>query len=235
MDPIETYKRSFDLVKSHIIESLIYGVILYILGDLVFLIPIVGAIIFSYFYPRLTKWYYTKVTGDNINPDYKTAFLSLLIPNLLTSIGITIIFAVLISILIKLGLTFTDILNISNLQQLISTGLPNLSISLYDLLGIFIGLIIIIIGGIMWILLLYSIYGSILGKVNKLSIYFEKSLILFAYWLVFYIVTDIILYIIGGIFSLVSHLLGSIIVTILNIIFVNPAANLILLLKAKEL
>jgi len=158
-----------------------------------------------------------------------------LIPNLLTSIGITIIFAVLISILIKLGLTFTDILNISNLQQLISTGLPNLSISLYDLLGIFIGLIIIIIGGIMWILLLYSIYGSILGKVNKLSIYFEKSLILFAYWLVFYIVTGIILYIIGGIFSLVSHLLGSVIVTILNIIFVNPAANLILLLKAKEL
>ena len=59
-----------------------------------------------------------------------------MIPNLLTSIGITIIFAVLISILIKLGLTFTDILNINNLQQLISTGLPNLSISLYDLLGI---------------------------------------------------------------------------------------------------
>jgi len=235
MDPIETYKRSFDLVKSHIVESLIYGVILYILGDLVFLIPIIGAIIFSYFYPRLTEWYYTKVTGENINPDYKTAFLSLLIPNILTSIGITIIFAVLISILINSGLTFTDILNISNLQQLISTGLPNLSISLYDLLGIVIGIIIMIIGGIMWILLLYSIYGSILGKVNKLSIYFEKSLILFAYWLVFYIVTGIILYIIGGIFSLVSHLLGSVIVTILNIIFVNPAANLILLLKAKEL
>jgi len=235
MDPIETYKRSFDLVKSHIVESLIYGVILYILGDLVFLIPIIGAIIFSYFYPRLTEWYYTKVTGENINPDYKTAFLSLLIPNILTSIGITIIFAVLISILINSGLTFTDILNINNLQQLISTGLPNLSISLYDLLGIFIGIIIIIVSWIMWILLLYSIYGSILGKVNKLSIYFEKSLILFAYWLVFYIVTGIILYIIGGIFSLVSHLLGSVIVTILNIIFVNPAANLILLLKAKEL
>jgi membrane protein implicated in regulation of membrane protease activity len=60
-------------------------------------------------------------------------------------------------------------------------------------------------------------------------------LILFAYWLVFYIVTDIILYIIGGIFSLVSPLLGSIIVIILSLIFVNPASNLILLLKAKEL
>ena len=235
MDLLEMYKKSFDLVKSHIVESLIYGVTLYILGDLLFLIPIIGAIIFSYVYPRLTKWYYTKVTGDNINPDYKTAFLSLLIPNLLISIGITIILLVLISILIKLGLTFTDILNISNLQQLISTGLHNFSISLYDLLGIVIGIIIIIASGIMWILLLYSIYGSILGKVNKLSIHFEKSLILFAYWLVFYIVTDIILYIVGGIFSLISQLLGSIIVTILSLIFVNPALNLILLLKAKEL
>jgi hypothetical protein len=234
MGLLETYKKSFDLVKNHIVESIIYGIILYILGNLVFLIPIIGAIIFSYFYPRLTKWYYTKVTGDNINPDYKTAFLSLLIPNLLASIGITIILLVLISILLQLGLTFTNILNISNLQQLLLMSLPNFSISPYALLGILIGVIIMIIGGIMWILLLYSIYGSILGKVNKLSIYFDKSLILFAYWLVFYIVAVIILSIIGGIFSLISHLLGSIIVTILNIIFINPASNLILLLKAEE-
>ncbi|EOD42831.1 putative membrane protein [Candidatus Nanobsidianus stetteri] len=235
MDLVETYKKSFDLVKSHIIESLIYGIVFYILGGLLFLIPIVGAIIYSYFYPRLTEWYYTKVTGDNINPDYKTAFLSLLIPNLLASIGITIILAVLISILMQLGLNFTDILNITNLQQSLLMSLPNFSIFLYDLLGIIIGIIIMIIGGIIWILLLYSIYGSILGKVNKLSIYFEKSLILFAYWLVFYIVTDIILLIIGGIFSLILPGLGDIIVTILNIMIVYPASNLILLLKAKEL
>jgi hypothetical protein len=235
MGLLETYKKSIDLVKSHIIESLIYGVILYILGDLVFLIPIIGAIIFSYFYPRLTKWYYTKVTGDNINPDYKTAFISLLIPNLLFSIGITIILLVLISILIQVELNFSDIANISNLNQSISTGLHNFSIPLYILLGIVISMIIILVSGIMWILLLYSIYGSILGKVNKLSIYFEKSLILFAYGLLFYIITDIILIIIGGIFSLISHLLGSMIITILGIIFVYPASNIILLLKAKEL
>jgi hypothetical protein len=235
MGLLEIYKKSFDLVKNNIVESIIYGIILYILQGLLFLIPIIGAIIFSYVYPRLTKWYYPKVTGDNINPDYKTAFLSLLIPNLLTSIGITIILAVLISILLKLGLTFTDILNTANLQQSLLMNLSNFSISLYDLLGMLIGIIIIIIGGIIWILLLYSIYGSILGKVNKLSVYFEKSLILFAYWLVFYIITDIILYIIGGIFSLISSGLGNIIVAILNIMFVYPLSNLILLLKAKEL
>ena len=234
MGLLETYKKSFDLVKNHIVESIIYGIILYILGNLVFLIPIIGAIIFSYVYPRLTKWYYTKVTGENINPDYKTAFLSLLIPNLLASIGITIILVALISILLQLGLSFTNILNISNLQQSLLMGLSNFNIPPYFLLGIFIGIIIMIIGGIMWILLLYSIYGSILGKVNKLSIHFEKSLILLAYWLVFYIIAVIILSIIGGIFSLVSHLLGSIIITILNIIFVNPVSNLILILKAEE-
>jgi hypothetical protein len=235
MGLLEIYKKSIDLVKSHIVESLIYGIIFYILGSLLFLIPIAGAIIYSYFYPRLTNWYYTKVTGDNINPDYKTAFLSLLIPNLLASIGITIILAVLASILIQLGLNPIDILNITNLQQSLPLGLSNFSISPYVLLGIIIGIIIIIAGGIMWLLLLYSIYGSILGKVNKLSINFEKSLILFAYWLVFYIITYIILLIIGGIFSLILPGLGGIIVTILNIIVVYPASNLILLLKAKEL
>jgi len=230
MGLLETYKKSIDLVKDHIVESIIYGISFYILQGLLFLLPIIGAILFSYLYPRLTKWYYTKVTGDNINPDYKTSFLSLLIPNLLFSIGITIILVVLVSILIQLGLTFTNISNINNLQQLISLVLSNFHILPYVLLGIVIGIIIIIVSGIMWILLLYSIYGSIFGKVNKLLIDAEKSLTLFAYWLLFYIIADIILLIIGKI-----PLLGNIIVIILNIMIVYPALNLILLLKAKEL
>jgi hypothetical protein len=230
MGLLEIYKKSIDLVKNHIVESLAYGILFYILWSLLFLLPIIGAIIFSYLYPRLTKWYYSKVTGDNINPDYKTAFLSLLIPNLLFSIGITIILAVLIDIIMHLASTFTNILNINNLQQLILLGLSNFHILPYILLGIVIGIIVIIVSGIMWLLLLYSIYGSILGKVNKLLIDAEKSLTLFAYWLLFYIIADIILLIIGKI-----PLLGNIIVIILNIIFVYPALSLILLLKAKEL
>jgi hypothetical protein len=235
MGLLETYKKSIDLIKNHIIDSLLYGIIFYILWILLFLIPIIGAIIFSYFYPRLTEWYYTKVTGDNINPNYKTSFKSLLIPTLLASIGITIIFALLISILMNLPLTLTNMLNTSNLQQLILTGLSNSHILAYALVDMIISIILLMIGGIAWLLLLYSIYGSILGKVNKLVIDVDKSLILFAYWLVFYIVAGIILSIIGGIFSLILPGLGSIIVAILNIIFVYPALNLILLLKAKEL
>jgi hypothetical protein len=230
MGLLEIYKKSIDLVKNHIVESIIYGILFYILQGLLFLLPIIGAILFSYLYPRLTKWYYTKVTGENINPDYKTSFLSLLIPNILFSIGITIILVVLVIILMQLGLTFTNILNINNLQQLILLGLSNFHILPYVLLGIVVGIIIIIVSVIMWILLLYSIYGSILGKVNKLSIDAEKSLTLFAYWLLFYIIAYIILLIIGKI-----PLLGNIIVIILNIMIVYPALNLILLLKAKEL
>jgi hypothetical protein len=230
MGLLETYKKSIDLVKDHIGESIIYGILFYILQGLLFLLPILGAIIYSYFYPNVVSWYYSKVTGENINPDYKTSFLSLLIPNLLFSIGITIILTVLVIILIQLGLTFTNILNIKNLQQLILLGLSNFHILPYVLLGIVIGIIIIIVSGIMWILLLYSIYRSILGKVNKLSIDAEKSLTLFVYWLLFYIIADIILLIIDKI-----PLLGNIIAIILNIMIVYPASNLILLLKAKEL
>jgi hypothetical protein len=130
----------------------------------------------------------------------------------------------------QLGLTFTNILNINNLQQLILLVYLIFHILPYILLGTVIGIIIIIVSGIMWLLLLYSIYGSILGKVNKLLIDAEKSLTLFAYWLLFYIIADIILLIIGKI-----PLLGNIIVIILNIMIVYPASNLILLLKAKEL
>ena len=235
MGLLETYKKSIYLIKSHIIDSLIFGILFYILWSLLFLLPILGSIIFSYFYPRLTKWYYTKVTGDNINPDYRTSFKSLLIPTLLASIGITIIFALLISILMNLPLALTNMLNTGNLQQLILTGLSNSHILTYALVDMIVSIILLMIGGIAWLLLLYTIYGSILGKVNKLLIDVDKSVTLFAYWLVFYIVAGIILSIISGIFSLIFPLLGSIIVAILNIIVVYPSLNLILLLKAKEL
>jgi len=47
---------------------------------------------------------------------------------------------------------------------------------------------------ILSILLLYTFYGSILGKVNKFSIYFEKSLILLGYILLYTIIASVILF-----------------------------------------
>jgi len=223
MGLLETYKKSFDLVKDHIVESIIYGVLFYILRGLLFLLPILGAIIYSYFYPSLVAWYYTKVTGDNINPDYKTSFLSLLIPNLLASIGIIVILYGTYYTLVPTG--YTSLSELTNYQYIS-----------YNPTLIIVGWIIAIISIILNILLLYTFYGSILGKVNKLLIYFEKSLILFAYILLYTIIISVILVIIYIIYALaISISYGVVIFFILLTIFVVPTVTLVALLKAKEL
>ena len=85
---VDIYKRAFDYMRKNFADSILFIISTAVLGFLSIAIPILGVIIYSYFYPNVVSWYYTKVTGDNINPNYKTAFLSLLIPNLLASIGI---------------------------------------------------------------------------------------------------------------------------------------------------
>jgi len=218
---IEIYKKAFDYMRKNFADSILFIISAAVLGFLSIALPILGVIIYSYFYPNVVAWYYTKVTGDNINPDYKTAFLSLLIPNLLASIGI---------IYILYGITS------------VSTGYMNLFGSTsyqyvsYNPTLIIVEWVIIIISIISSILLLYTFYGSILGKVNKLSIYFEKSLILFAYILLYTIIASVILVIISIIYALtISINYGMLIFFILLMIFVIPTVTLIALLKAKEL
>ncbi|PVU70184.1 hypothetical protein DDW05_03050, partial [Candidatus Nanobsidianus stetteri] len=76
----------------------------------------------------------------------------------------------------------------------------------------------------------------ILGKVNKLSIYFEKSLILLAYIILYEIIASVILGIISIIYALtISISYGMVIFFILLVIFVVPTITLVALLKAKEL
>ena len=174
---IEIYKKAFEYMRKNFADSILFIISAAVLGFLSIALPILGVIIYSYFYPNVVAWYYTKVTGDNINPDYKTAFLSLLIPNLLASIGI---------IYILYGITSVSAGYINLF------GLTSYQYVSYNPTLIIVEWVIIMISIILSILLLYTFYGSILGKVNKLSVYFEKSLILFAYWLVFYIVAGII-------------------------------------------
>jgi len=218
---IEIYKKAFEYMRKNFADSILFIISTAVLGFLSIALPILGVIIYSYFYPNVVAWYYTKVTGDNINPNYKTAFLSLLIPNLLASIGI---------IYILYGITS------------VSTGYMNLFGSTsyqyvsYNPTLIIVEWAIIIISIISSILLLYTFYGSILGKVNKLSVYFEKSLILFAYILLYTIIASVILVIIYIIYALtISISYGMLIFLILLTIFVVPTVTLIALLKAKEL
>jgi len=218
---VEIYKKAFDYMRKNFADSILFIISVAVLWILSIVMPILGVIIYSYFYPNVVAWYYTKVTGDNINPDYKTAFLSLLIPNLLASIGM---------IYMLYGITSVSF-GYTNLFGL--TGYQYIS---YNPTLIIVEWVIIIISMILSILLLYTFYGSILGKVNKLSIYFEKSLILFAYILLYAIIASIILFIISIIYALtISISYGMIIFFILLAIFVIPTVTLVALLKAKEL
>jgi MFS family permease len=220
---VDIYKSAFEYMRKNFADSILFIISSAVLGFLSVALPILGAIIYSYFYPNVVSWYYTKVTGENINPDYKTSFLSLLIPNLLVSIGI---------IVILYGTYYTPVpIEYTNLSEL-----TNYKYISYNPTLIIVGWAIIIISIILSILLLYTFYGSILGKVNKLSIYFEKSLILFAYILLYSIIASLILAIIYIIYVLtISISYGIVIFFILLTIFVVPTVTLVALLKAKEL
>jgi len=218
---IEIYKKAFEYMRKNFADSILFIISAAVLGFLSIALPILGVIIYSYFYPNVVAWYYTKVTGDNINPDYKTSFLSLLIPNLLASIGI---------IYILYGITSVSA---GYINLFGSTSYQYVS---YNPTLIIVEWVIIIISIILSILLLYTFYGSILGKVNKLSIYFEKSLILFAYIILYTLIASVILVIIYIIYALtISISYGMLIFFILLTIFVVPTVTLIALLKAKEL
>ena len=234
MDMMEIYKKSFEYLRKNFAESVLFGISALLLGWVFAEVPILGAIILSYFYPNLIAWYYTKVTGENINPDYKTAFKALLIPSLLMSIGIMLI-QYSGSYLIKVE--YTD----STGYQYYGPDNPILVIA---------GVIILIIAAIVGTLLLYTFYGAILGKVNKLSIHFSKSLKLSAYILVCLIILVLlwtaifviyILYIlmvspyITLEYNVVSIAIDTILLTILFSIFVESMVNLVALLKAKEI
>jgi len=220
---IEIYKKAFDYMRKNFADSILFSISALLLGFLSVALPILGAIIYSYFYPSIVSWYYTKVIGENINPDYKTAFKSLLIPNLLASIGMVILLY---------SIYYTPVpIEYMNLFE--STGYQYVS---YNVPLIIIGWAIAIISMILSILLLYTFYGSILGKVNKLSIYFEKSLILFVYILLYSIIVLLALFTIYIIYGLVISInYEALVFIILLIIFLVPTITLVALLKAQEL
>ena len=224
---VDIYKRAFEYMRKNFADSILFIISTAVLGFLSIAIPILGVIIYSYFYPNVVAWYYTKVTGDNINPNYKTAFLSLLIPNLLASIGI---------IYMLYGITSVSVGSSASAGYMNLFGLTSYQYVSYNPTLIIVEWVIIMISMILSILLLYTFYGSILGKVNKFSIYFEKSLILLGYILLYTIIASVILFIIYIIYALaISISYGMLIFFFLLTIFVVPTVTLIALLKAKEL
>ncbi|BFI73512.1 hypothetical protein YN1_4990 [Nanoarchaeota archaeon] len=154
-------KDTYNLYKKNIVLGFAYGILKNILV-LVNAIPIIGVYIYSYYYPRLLVWYYQKLSGEKLNPNYKVSFISIFIPQILQNILLFVSFLVIIYFyLSSYFLTF---------KYSFSSLLSGLSISYSIMLGI---------SFLIYLFSLYSFYGSLYGKVDKYNFEVNNSSILF--------------------------------------------------------
>ncbi|BFI73510.1 hypothetical protein YN1_4970 [Nanoarchaeota archaeon] len=205
-------KTAYDLYKKDIISGILFSLAITVMG-LLFVIPVIGAIIYSFVFPRLLVWYYQKLSGEKLNPNYKVSFISIFIPSLILSIGIFLLLLVLIFGIFSYGLGGTInssyILNTQYLynQNIFSTYLGILSI------------VIIFIGIVIYLFSLYSFYGSLFGKVDKYKLDLWNSIEIFVYYLSIGLIVSVIFDIIDALFSLASPIAGFIIGLIFLILF----------------
>jgi len=181
---------SYKIYKQKLLEAFIVGVAMNFLSFIA-LIPVVGWYLYAKLFPQIVVWYYNKL-NIKVDPKYDVAFKSIMIPLLVTMIGFIII---IVGVLLYLFLFMME-----SDEFLINS--------------IIIGLIIMIIGLILYILLLYTIFGSIIGKVDKFKIYAKKSLYLLLIGsipafiiLIFYIVFFLFVPLIGPILLLILEIL----------------------------
>jgi hypothetical protein len=189
MEALDYVIKSYDIYKQKLLEAFISGVVLYFLESIA-LIPVVGWYLYAKLFPKMVVWYYNKL-NIKVDPKYDVAFKSIMIPLLVTMIGFIIM---IVGILLYFLMIESD-------KFLINS--------------IIIGSIIIIIGLILSILLLYTLFGSIIGKVDKFKIYAKKSIYLFLVGLIPAFIIFIIFYII---FLLFAPLIGPILLPILIIL-----------------
>ncbi|MGC9133562.1 MAG: hypothetical protein ACP5GJ_04140 [Nanopusillaceae archaeon] len=167
MEFTKLVKESYNLYKKDIITGMIYGILKTILL-LVNSIPIIGAYIYSYYYPRLIVWYYQNLSEEKLEPKYNVSFLSLFIPQILQNILLfisllVVIYFYLFSYTIYNGYFMTGTLNFSNL--IVSLATPySIIVSAIILLSIF---------------SLYAFYGSLFGKIDKYNLEIHNSSTIF--------------------------------------------------------
>ncbi len=172
MDLLDYILEAYDIFKDKILESFVAGIFI-ILVSILLIIPVLGWFFYSKLLLKIIVWYYDKL-NIKVDMKYDIAFKSIFIQISIIMTGATIMF---ISI-------FYNFL-ISNIE--------------FMLYLIIFSLILIILGSIIQILLLYTLYGSILGKVNKFKIYWKESLHLFfagfivgiVYYLLYFIINTI--------------------------------------------
>jgi len=180
MTIIESLKLAYGALKYRnnwlqaLIAGLVYGLV-YGLG----IIPLVGAFLLAYLLPRVTVWFYRNI-GFNVNPNYDVAFKALLIPSIIAHIGIIVL---LVSSMRVLSLIYALGDYYGAIDLILKYGLVSTVLSF--------------IAGVAYLLLLYTIYGSIVGKVNQLKIEIGKSIQMFILTIIVGIVATIIMFLLA--------------------------------------
>ncbi|MEM0379652.1 MAG: hypothetical protein QXG71_02755 [Nanopusillaceae archaeon] len=243
---LEVGKMAFESYRKNIVAAIIF-VLLHILVILVstFLIavalegvyislrvlrwtvPIIGAVVVAYVFPRVLGWYYNKAIG-NINPNYKLSF------------KIWLIRLILIHLEILLFLHGTDYI-ISEVIPKAKQGciyyasmiVLRILDSIYDISSILIAIVLLVVLIALELILYYPAYAAILGKIDKIEInstIVERSLILIFYVLVWSIILGIIgailraIPVVGEILSLIYILF--VFIPILNLIIAHKALSM---------
>ncbi|BFI73511.1 hypothetical protein YN1_4980 [Nanoarchaeota archaeon] len=214
-------QTAYKLYRKDILSGRIFSLVTILLQTLVFF-PIVGAIIFSYFFPKVLTWYYQKLSGEKLNPNYHVSFISLLVPSMIASIGGIFLFLGIFSVI--------GLLSHSSSYSIYNLSAFHASSGFFSVFMVF-----EIIALIVYILSLYSFYGSLFGKVNKYKLDFSNSIKIFAYVLLIGIVVYGIYYILILVFSPMAGFVGEIIGTIFMIIIGIQLYYLVPMLVAKNL
>jgi hypothetical protein len=168
---------SYKIYKQKLLEAFIVGVVMNFLSFIA-LIPVIGWYLYAKLFPEIVVWYYNKL-NIKVDPKYDIAFKSIMVPLSVTMIGFIIM---IVGILLYFFMIESE-------EFLINSTI--------------IGLIIMIIGLILYILLLYTIFGSIIGKVDKFKIYAKKSIyllligfipafIIFTFYIIFFLFVPLI-------------------------------------------
>jgi len=179
---------SYKIYKQKLLEAFIVGVVMNFLSFIA-LIPVIGWYLYAKLFPKMVVWYYNKL-NIKVDPKYDIAFKSIMVPLSVTMIGFIIM---IVGVLLYFFM-------IKSKEFLINS--------------IIIGSIIMIIGSILYILLLYTIFGSIIGKVDKFKIYAKKSI----YLLLIGFIPAFIIFIFYIIFFLFVPIIGPILLFILEIL-----------------
>jgi len=206
---LEVGKKSFEQYKKDIFAGILYGLATLLVGAL-FLIPIVGAFIAAYLVPRIANWYYNKTIG-NIKTDYGLAF------------KVWLIFGLVFHVVLLVALFYAGIgLGISLAKGF---GFGGFVIDKY--IGLFakfgaLFAILFLVFFVFSLLYVYTLYASILGKIDKIKIEPKNSV----YLAVYFIVWSILLGIIAGILGAIPFI-GWILVIVYQLFFMYPFLALI--------